>query len=155
MTQVLKEITKRKRILDIGTKVVLLIGILYFGFIFPNPFSDHEKIVHFGAHVGMSFLLASCVYVICNVRLRISRGSSYVILLLTIFVIGALYKYVEIAGQGMLQRSYSFGQLLRITGCYTSMSQNLAGALAAILLIKYVLDYQQRIWQSWLLLVKK
>jgi hypothetical protein len=133
------EITKNKRIRDILTRCILLAGIVYFGFIFPHPFSDHEKIVHFGAHVGMSFLLASCVYVICNIRLRLSRTNSTIILLSTIFVAGSLYKYFEIAGEGMLQRPYSFGQLLQVTGCYASMSQNLAGALAAILLIRYVM----------------
>ena len=124
-----------------------MIGILCFGFIFPRPFSSHETIVHFAAHVGMSFLLASCVYVICNIRLGLSRTSSYIALLSTIFIIGSLYKYFEISGEGVFQRSYPFGYLLQVTGCYTSMSQNLAGALAAILLIRYVINYQQILWK--------
>jgi hypothetical protein len=64
---------------------------------------------------------------------------------MTILVVGAFYKYFEIAAEGVLH-AYSLNTLLVITGCYSSMSQNLAGALAAILLIKYVIDYQQRIW---------
>jgi hypothetical protein len=32
---------------------------------------------------------------------------------------------------------------MEITGCYTSMSQNIAGILAAILLIRYVVTYLQ------------
>jgi hypothetical protein len=142
------EITKKSKIPERLTRCVLLIGVLYFGLIFPHPFSNHESIVHFAAHVGMSFLLASCVYVICNIRLGISRKNSYIILLSTIFVIGSLYKYVEIAGEGIFQRSYSLGYLLQVTGCYSSMSQNLAGALAAILLIRYVINYHQILWKK-------
>ena len=125
------------------TRIVLFIGIVYLGFIFPNSFSDHERLLHFAAHVGMSFLLACCVYVICNVRLRINKARSYIILLVTIFIVGSLYKYFEIAGEGMLRRSYSFGQLLTVNGYYASMSLNFAGALGAILLIGYVADNQQ------------
>jgi hypothetical protein len=36
---------------------------------------------------------------------------------------------------------YSFSRLLLVTGCYTSMSQNIAGILAAILLIEYAAAY--------------
>jgi hypothetical protein len=140
MASVFMEVTKRKKITERLARWALFVGIVYFGLIFPNPFANHESIVHFGAHVGMSFLLASCIYVICNVRLRISRTNSYIILLVTIFIVGSLYKYFEIAGEGMFVYSYSLGQLLQITGCYASMSQNIAGALAAILLISYLAD---------------
>jgi hypothetical protein len=34
--------------------------------------------------------------------------------------------------------------LLKLTGCYTSMSQNTAGLLAAILLIEYLVQYIRR-----------
>jgi hypothetical protein len=117
---------------------VLFAGVVYFGFIFPDSFSDHEKIVHFGAHVGMSFLIASCVYFICHFRLGIGKRSSYLILMGTILVVGACYKYFEIAAEGILH-AYPLGQLLVVTGSYASMSQNLAGALAAILLIHSII----------------
>ena len=61
-------------------------------------------------------------------------------LTLITLVIGAIYKYFEIAGEGLLH-AFSFGELLRVTGCYTSMSQNAAGMLAAILLIEYLVQY--------------
>jgi hypothetical protein len=141
------EVSKKKRIREILVRFVLFLGVVYFGFIFPDSFSNHEKMVHFGAHVGMSFLIASSVYFICHMQLRMTKNSSYVVLLLTILVVGAVYKYFEISGEGILH-AYSLRQLLLITGCYASMSQNLAGALAAILLIKYVLDYQQFVWRN-------
>ena len=119
---------------------VLLAGIVYFGFIFPDSLSDHQKILHFSAHMGMSFFIAICVYVICNMMLRISRSRTLIILTVLTLVIGAIYKYLEISAQGILHL-YSFGELLKITGCYTSMSQNTAGLLAAILLIEYSVQY--------------
>ncbi|HMH23282.1 MAG TPA: hypothetical protein VK563_15965 [Puia sp.] len=136
------EISKRKAWTGRIVKFALLLGILYFGFIFPDSFSDHEKLVHFSAHVGMSFLLASCIYVLCSFRLHIGRVNSYVILIVTTLIAGGIYKYFEIAGQGILH-VYSLGVLLEITGFYTSMSQNIAGILAAILLIQYVMSYWQ------------
>jgi hypothetical protein len=139
------EITKKSRFREILIRSALFLGVVYFGLIFPDSFADHEKIVHFAAHVGMSFLIASCVYFVCNIGLRMSKRSSYISLLMTILVVGAFYKYFEIAAEGILH-AYSLNTLLVITGCYSSMSQNLAGALAAILLIKYVIDYQQQLW---------
>ena len=124
---------------------VLLAGIVYFGFIFPDSLSDHEKILHFSAHMGMSFLIAISVYVICNVMLRIRRRHSLIILSALTLVIGAIYKYLEISSQANSHLySYSFGDLLKLTGCYTSMSQNTAGLLAAILLIEYLVQYVRK-----------
>jgi hypothetical protein len=113
-------------------------GIIYFGFIFPDSFSDHTKLLHFAAHVGMSFLVASCVYVVCNLMLRLKRVASITLLVVITTIIGAIYKYLEISSQGMLDKDWSLGLLLKISGWYTSMSQNTAGLLAAILLIDYV-----------------
>lgn len=121
--------------------MVLLLGIIYFGFIFPDSLSDHTKLVHFAAHMGMSFFVASCIYVVCNLMLRLKRTTSLTLLIIITTIIGGIYKYLEIASQGMLQMDYSLGILLRISGCYTSMSQNTAGLLAAILLIEYVVHY--------------
>jgi hypothetical protein len=134
----------KKWILDGLVRFALLGGIVYFGFIFPDSFSNHEKLLHFSAHVGMSFLIASCVYVICNIRFRIGKFTSIGILVGATLVIGAIYKYLEISGQGMLNNSYNLWDLLTITGCYTSMSQNMAGVLAAILLIEYAGSYLKK-----------
>ena len=119
---------------------MLLAGIVYFGFIFPDSLSDHEKILHFSAHMGMSFFIAISVYVICNVMLRITRKHSLIILSTLTLVIGAIYKYLEISSQANFHL-YSFGEWLKLSGCYTSMSQNTAGLLAAILLIEYLVQY--------------
>lgn len=123
-------------------RLALLLGIVYFGFVFPDSFSDHEKVVHFAAHVGMSFLMASFIFVVCSLKLRIGKKHSYLLLIIITLIIGAVYKYLEIAGQGILH-TYSLMTLLEITGVYTSMSQNMAGILAAILLIQYFIEYQQ------------
>jgi len=119
---------------------MLFAGIIYFGFIFPDSLSDHEKILHFSAHMGMSFLIAISVYVICNVMLHIRRKHSLIILTTLTLVVGAIYKYLEISSQGIFHL-YSLGDLLKLTGVYTSMSQNTAGLLAAILLIEYMVQY--------------
>lgn len=125
-------------------RTVLLAGIVYFGFVFPDSLSDHEKTLHFCAHMGMSFLVATCIYVVCNIMLRISPTRSLVILSVVTLMIGAIYKYLEIAGEGLLH-AYTFGGLLKATGCYTSMSQNTAGLLAAILLIEYLASYVRKL----------
>lgn len=117
----------------------LAIGIICFGFLLPDSFSDHNKIVHFAAHFGMSFLIASILYAICSIKLRISKKTSYILLIASTLILGSLYKYLEIAGEGILH-AYDFGTLLHVTGCYTSMSQNIAGLMAAILTIKYFFD---------------
>ena len=88
----------------------------------------------------MSFLIAISVYVICNVMLRIRRKHSLIILSTLTLIIGAIYKYLEISSQAN-SHLYSFGELLKLAGVYTSMSQNTAGLLAAILLIEYIVQY--------------
>jgi hypothetical protein len=121
------------------TRAILLAAIVYFGFVFPDSLSNHTKLVHFCAHMGMSFFLASCLYIICNILLRMRRSVSVIILTVITLVIGAVYKYLEISGEGLLHAYPNLGDLLRYTGCYTSMSQNTAGLLAAILLIEYTI----------------
>jgi hypothetical protein len=121
-------------------RLLLLAGIVYFGFIFPDSLSDHTKMLHFCAHMGMSFFVASCVYVICNIMLHMKRLASLFMLTLITLIVGGIYKYFEISGEGLLH-AFSFGELLKVTGCYTSMSQNAAGTLAAILLIEYLVQY--------------
>ncbi len=121
------------------TRAILLAAIVYFGFVFPDSFSNHTKLVHFCAHMGMSFFLASCLYIGCTIILRMRKSVSLVILTIITLVVGAIYKYFEISGEGLLHAYDSLGELLRRTGCYTSMSQNTAGLLAAILLIEYAI----------------
>jgi hypothetical protein len=137
---VIQEINKSGKWLGRIKRLALLAGIVYFGFVFPDSLSDHQKILHFSAHVGMSFFVASCMYVLCNMMLRISKAGSIVILIATTLIIGAAYKYMEISGEGLLH-AFPFHELLIQTGVYTSMSQNTAGVLAAILLIEYVVAY--------------
>ena len=123
---------------------ILLGGIIYFGFVFPDSLSDHTKMVHFCAHMGMSFFVASCVYVICNLMLHMKRSWSLLTLTIATLIVGAFYKYFEISGEGRLHAYDSLADLLKATGCYTSMSQNTAGILAAILLIEYTVQYVRR-----------
>lgn len=136
--------SKSEKIIGLLIRVGLLAGIIYFGFVFPDSFSNHEKMLHFSAHVGMSFFVASCLYVLCNMMLRIGKAGSMMILVVTTLFVGALYKYFEIAGEGLLH-AYPLSDLMKITGVYTSMSQNTAGILAAILLIEYVVAYMRKI----------
>ena len=137
---VMRDINKSGKAAGRLIRMGLLAGIIYFGFVFPDSLSDHEKMLHFSAHVGMSFFVASCIYVLCNMMLRIGRAGSIIILIVTTLIVGAIYKYLEIAAEGLLH-AYSFNDLMKATGVYTSMSQNTAGILAAILMIEYVISY--------------
>ncbi|MDR3716306.1 MAG: hypothetical protein P4L51_26170 [Puia sp.] len=136
------ELQNKRRWKDRLIRAGLISGIVFFGFIFPDSLSDHEKMIHFAAHVGMSFCVASFLYVLCNIRFRIPKKRSHIILIAVTLVIGAIYKYVEISGEGILHL-YSLPDLLTVTGCYTSMSQNITGILAAILLIEYAAAYMK------------
>jgi hypothetical protein len=121
------------------TLSLLTTGMVIFGVILPDSLSDHNKLVHFSAHFGMSFLLAFCFYMICTIRMRISRTFSYTVLIAATLLIGIVYKYWEIATQGMIG-SYSFHTIIDRTGVMTSMSQNLSGLMGAILLIEGLVD---------------
>ena len=116
--------------------LLLAAGVVCFGFVLPDSLSDHNKIVHFSAHFGMSFLLASCFYALSTIKLHVSKKISYIILIAGTLVIGIIYKYWEIASQGMMS-NLSFNTL---NGVLTSMYQNLSGLLAAILVIEYFFD---------------
>ncbi len=118
--------------------VLLASGVCCFGVIFPDSLSDHYKLVHFSAHFGMSFLLAISFYLICTVKMRISKAFSYTVLITATLFIGVFYKYWEIATLGMIG-SYSFQSIMDRTGVMTSMSQNISGLMAAILLIEGLL----------------
>jgi glucan phosphoethanolaminetransferase (alkaline phosphatase superfamily) len=123
-------------------KLILLLlatGVCCFGVILPDSFSDHDKLVHFSAHFGMSFLLAFCFYMICTVKMRISKSFAYIVLITATLFVGILYKYWEIATQGMFG-NHSFRTILDTMGVATSMSQNISGLLGAILLIEGLVD---------------
>ncbi len=87
----------------------------------------------------MSFLLALCFYMVCTVNMRISKLFSYTVLIIATLFIGVVYKYWEIATQGMIG-SYSFHTIVDRTGVMTSMSQNISGLAGAMLLIEGLVD---------------
>jgi len=120
---------------DKWTLILLSAGILFFGLILPDSFSDHDKLLHFSAHFGMSFLLALSSYFLCVIQMRFSKKFSYWVLVLTTLSIGVLYKLWEIAPLDIFSR-FSFSRAVEITGAMTSMSQNLSGMMAAMLLIE-------------------
>lgn len=119
--------------------LILTLGVACFGFILPDSLSDHDKLVHFSAHFGMSFLLAFCFYLICTVKMRATKTFTYSVLISATLFIGILYKYWEIATFGMIG-NYSFHRIMDSTGLGTSMSQNLSGLLGAILLIEGLVE---------------
>ncbi len=119
--------------------ILLAAGICCFGVLLPDSLSDHNKIVHFSAHFGMSFLLGLCFYMICTIKMRMSKILTYIVLISVTLFIGIIYKYWEIATQGMIG-NYSFQVILDSTGVPTSMSQNLSGLLGAVLLIEGLVE---------------
>jgi hypothetical protein len=127
----------KKSLADKITNFTLLSGIICFGFILPDSLSDHDKILHFSAHFGMSFLILSFSYALCSLQWKMGRISSYGSAILITLIIGCIYKYKEIASQGILHR-FELEDLLTMTGCYTSMSQNISGIFAGLLIIQFV-----------------
>lgn len=121
------------------TLFLLATGVFCFGVILPDSLSTHVKLVHYAAHFGMSFLLALCFYMICTVKMKISKTISYTVLISATLLIGIIYKYWEIATQGMIG-NYSFHAIIDMTGAMTSMSQNLSGLFGGMLLIEGLLD---------------
>jgi hypothetical protein len=121
------------------TLILLAAGMCCFGLILPDSLSDHNKLVHFSAHFGMSFLLTLCSYMVCTLKIRISKPLTYIIIILTTLLIGVIYKFWEISTEGMLER-FSFAATIEITGVMKSMSQNVSGVMAAMLLIEGLLD---------------
>jgi len=117
------------------TLLLLATGVGCFGLILPDSLSDHDKLVHFSAHFGMSFLLALCFYMFCAVKIRMSKSLTYTLFIAITLFIGICYKIWEIKTTGMFLR-FGISGALKFTGVMTSMSQNLSGILAAILLIE-------------------
>jgi hypothetical protein len=121
------------------TLLFLVTGVLFFGLVWPDSFSDHDKLLHFAAHFGMSFLLALSFYFFSVITLRATKKSSYLVLILATLSIGVVYKLWEIITQGVFSH-FSFSRAIEITGAMTSMSQNLSGMMAAMLLIEGLID---------------
>jgi hypothetical protein len=131
-----------KNIYSVKDKVIMFLlatGICCFGIILPDSLSDHNKLVHFSAHFGMSFLLALCFYMVCTIKMHVTKTFTYTVLISATLFIGIVYKYWEIATYGMIG-NYSFHRIIDSTGLATSMSQNLSGLLGAILLIEGLVD---------------
>jgi hypothetical protein len=120
------------------TLLLLATGMVSFGLIFPDSISDHVKIVHLAAHFGMSFLLALCFFMVCTIKMRISRAFSYTVLITATLLIGVVYKLVEIATQGQVG-TIPLQTILDQAGVMTSMSENLSGLMAAMLIIEGLL----------------
>lgn len=118
---------------------LLAAGSCCFGLILPDSLSDHDKLVHFSAHFGMSFLVALCFYLLCTIKFRMPKPLTYIILISATLLIGMLYKYWEITTLGMFEK-LSFSTVLENTGFMKSMSQNISGLMAAVLLIEGLVD---------------
>jgi hypothetical protein len=121
------------------TLLLLATGVFCFGVILPDSFSDHVKLVHFSAHFGMSFLLALCFYLLCTVKWKISKSFTYTILVTATLFIGIVYKFWEIATHGEIG-ILPILTIMDRSSVMTSMSQNLSGLLAGMLLIEGLLD---------------
>ncbi|HET7002721.1 MAG TPA: hypothetical protein VFI33_15460 [Puia sp.] len=134
-----EEMNNEYSVKDKLTLFLLATGVFCFGVLLPDSLSTHVKMVHYAAHFGMSFLLALCFYMICTVKMKISKTISYTVLITATLLIGVMYKYWEIATEGMIG-NYSFHTIIDMTGSMTSMSQNLSGLCAAMLLIEGLLD---------------
>jgi hypothetical protein len=127
---------------SVKEKLILLLlasGVFCFGVILPDSLSDHVKLVHFSAHFGMSFLLALCFYLLCTVKWKISKSFTYTILVTATLFIGIVYKFWEIASEGEIG-TLPILTIMDRSSVMTSMSQNLSGLLAGMLLIEGLLD---------------
>jgi hypothetical protein len=115
--------------------ILLTSAVVFFGVVLPDSLSDHIKLVHFAAHFGMSFLLAICFYMLCTVKIKLSKARTYTLLITTTLIIGVLYKYWELVTQNVFER-FNFSTAIELTGVMRSMSQNFSGLMAAILFIE-------------------
>jgi hypothetical protein len=114
----------------------LAAGSILFGIIFPGSLSDHYHLLHFSAHFGMSFLVSNSIYRYCTLKASMKKMPSFIMALVIVLICGAIYKLIEIFGFYHLG-NIPFFTALELTGFYASMSQNLAGMLAAFALIIY------------------
>jgi hypothetical protein len=111
-------------------------GVIMFGVILPGPLTDHDRLLHFSAHFGMSFIISYLVYSFCAKKIGIKKTTSFYLLVVTTFVVGLVYKYFEIQSFLPVQ-NLSLTKFLVVTGFYISMSENISGILAACTMILY------------------
>jgi len=116
--------------------IMLLLSAALLGIVIPGSFSDHDSLLHFSAHFGISFLMAFLLFKMFTIRFQLQRSTSFVVVFLAILIFGAIYKVFEIIGNPLFH-SFSSVEILRITGFYISMSQNIAGILFAFAFITY------------------
>jgi hypothetical protein len=120
------------------TLLLLASGVFCFGLILPDSLSDHVKLVHFSAHFGMSFYLRFVFT--CSALLN---GEYQSLLLIHINCRHAFYrnriKFWEIALHGEIG-TLPILTIMDRSSVMTSMSQNLSGLLAGILLIEGLPD---------------
>jgi hypothetical protein len=114
----------------------LAAGSILFGIIFPGSLSDHYHLLHFSAHFGMSFLVSNSIYRYCTLKTSMKKIHSFITAFIIVLICGAIYKLIEIFGFYHLGNRPFFAAL-SLAGFYASMSQNLAGMLAAFALIIY------------------
>jgi hypothetical protein len=127
---------KKRLYKEKGLKAILFLGIIYFGFMFPDSLGDHDKMVHFAAHFGMSFLISCFIYAFSRLKLNLKKSSSYFLVVGITLIAGSIYKWMELISQGRLS-SFQVSKLFEVSGFYTSMSQNISGIFASLLLITY------------------
>jgi hypothetical protein len=126
--------------------IVLLIGSVLFGIVLTGAFTDHYHLLHFAAHFGMSFLVSNFIFRLCQLRFSMTNRNSFKVVFIVILVLGVIYKLCEIyLFYGM--RNFPFFTALSITGFYASISENIAGMLAAFALVIYF-DSLIPIWKA-------
>jgi hypothetical protein len=135
-----KKISFRNKIII----AILLVGMVFFGFILPDSLGDHDKMVHFAAHFGMSFLISCLIYAFSRYKLHLKIASSYFLVIGITLVLGSVYKWMELISQGKLA-SFQVSKLFQVSGYYTSMSQNISGILATFLMFTYFFRKAARI----------
>jgi len=111
-------------------------GAILFGIIFPDSLSDHYHLLHFSAHFGMSFLISNSIYRYCTLKASMRKMPSFLMVFVIVLICGAIYKLIEIFCFYHLG-NIPFFTALALTGFFASMSQNVAGMLAAFALIIY------------------
>jgi hypothetical protein len=144
MNTILNDKVNRK-LLDRIVLWALFAGIIVFGFILADSASAHDKMLHFSAHFGMSFVMCTVLYAFSSLKLHWRKLPSFMFSISATLLAGCIYKYLEIIDKVTNIQQYPLKDLIEATGCYTSMSQNIAGVLATMFVIKYFFSRQTMI----------
>jgi EamA domain-containing membrane protein RarD len=104
-------------------KRLLIIGLLFTS-LASTADTNHEDLVHFSAHFGMSYAISMFTYGVMRKGLGISVNESLGFSIFTTLVVGLTYKYMEAMTTG------SFA------GMGTSMLYNATGVAASYITIK-------------------